>query len=94
LDGLSSAVYIESLQFFLIVLGIAPLVYIVCIKAGGWEGILQHVENAKLHVWKGMSIPATSQIGVDTFSLVFGIGFVQSFGYWCTDFLVVQRAMD
>jgi SSS family solute:Na+ symporter len=42
------------LQFFLIVLGIAPLVYIGMHRAGGWEGIVQNVDNAKLHLWKGI----------------------------------------
>lgn len=93
LGGLTSAVYNEVLQFFLIVLGIAPLVYIGMVKAGGWHGILQNVDNAKLHVWKGMGSAATNPMGVDAFSMVFGLGFVLAFGYWCTDFLVVQRAM-
>src|SRR5215213_7897879 len=93
LGGLTSAVYNEVLQFFLIVLGIAPLVYIGLHKAGGWEGIVKNVEDAKLHVWKGMGSASTNPMGVDAFSLVFGLGFVLAFGYWCTDFLVVQRAM-
>lgn len=93
LGGLTSAVYNEVLQFFLIVLGIAPLVYLGMQKAGGWQGIMQNVDNAKLHVWKGMGSAATNPMGVDAFSLIFGLGFVSSFGYWCTDFLVVQRAM-
>jgi SSS family solute:Na+ symporter len=93
LGGLTSAVYNEVLQFFLIVLGIAPLVYLGLHHAGGIEGILQNVDHAKLHVWKWMSSASTNPMGVDAFSLVFGLGFVLAFGYWCTDFLVVQRAM-
>ena len=93
LGGLTSAVYNEVLQFFLIVLGIAPLVYLGLHKAGGWEGIVKHVEDAKLHVWKGLDSPAHNPMGVDAFSMIFGLGFVLAFGYWCTDFLVVQRAM-
>jgi SSS family solute:Na+ symporter len=93
LGGLTSAVYNEVLQFFLIVLGIAPLVFIALNKAGGWEGIVQHVDDAKLHVWKGLSTPASNPMGVDAFGMVFGLGFVLAFGYWCTDFLVVQRAL-
>lgn len=93
LGGLTSAVYNEVLQFFLIVLGILPLVFIGLDRVGGWEGIVQNVDNAKLHLWKGMSSPTTNPMGVDAFSLVFGLGFVLAFGYWCTDFLVVQRAM-
>jgi len=93
LGGLTSAVYNEVLQFFLIVLGIAPLVYLGFQKAGGIEGIVKNVDNAKLHVWQGMSHASTNPMGVDAFSLIFGLGFVLAFGYWCTDFLVVQRAM-
>jgi SSS family solute:Na+ symporter len=93
LGGLTSAVYNEVLQFFLIVLGIAPLVYIGMQQAGGLHGILANVENAKLHLWKGMSNPADNPMGTDAFSMIFGLGFVLAFGYWCTDFLVVQRAM-
>jgi SSS family solute:Na+ symporter len=93
LGGLTSAVYNEVLQFFLIVLGIAPLVYIGMRQAGGWEGIMHNVDNAKLHLWKGMGSASTNPMGVDALSLVFGLGFVLAFGYWCTDFLVVQRAM-
>ena len=93
LGGLTSAVYNEVLQFFLIVLGIAPLVYLGLDKAGGWEGIVANVDNAKLHLWKGMGSAATNPMGVDAVSIIFGLGFVLAFGYWCTDFLVVQRAM-
>jgi len=93
LGGLTSAVYNEVLQFFLIVLGIAPLVFIGMQKAGGWEGIMHNVDNMKLHVWKGMGSASGNPMGVDGLSLVFGLGFVLAFGYWCTDFLVVQRAM-
>jgi SSS family solute:Na+ symporter len=93
LGGLTSAVYNEVMQFFLIVLGIAPLVIIGLHKAGGMQGILHNVENAKLHLWKGMAHSSTNPMGVDAFSLIFGLGFVLAFGYWCADFLVVQRAM-
>jgi SSS family solute:Na+ symporter len=93
LGGLTSAIYNEVLQFFLIVLGIAPLVYLGLKKAGGWQGIVQHVDDAKMHVWKGLSDPASNPMGVDYMGMVFGLGFVLAFGYWCTDFLVVQRAM-
>jgi len=93
LGGLTSAVYNEVLQFFLIVLGIAPLVYIGFHQAGGLHGIIANVENAKLHLWKGMAHASTNPMGTDAFSLIFGLGFVLAFGYWCTDFLVVQRAM-
>ena len=67
LGGLTSAVYNEVLQFFLIVLGIAPLVYIGFHQAGGLDGIIANVDNAKLHLWKGMAHSSTNPMGTDAF---------------------------
>src|SRR5207248_301075 len=50
-------------------------------------------EGSYTHAWRGMTHASTNPIGVEWFGLVMGLGFVLSFGYWCTDFLVVQRAM-
>lgn len=93
LGGLTSAVYNEVLQFFLIVLGIAPVVIIGLNKVGGWEGIVSHLSPQMVSTWRYMGSPAENPMGVDVGSMLFGLGFVLSFGYWCTDFLVVQRAM-
>ncbi len=93
LGGLTSAIYNEVLQFFLIVAGFAPLVFIGLRNVGGWHGIKQTLGPAYTHSWRGLSSPHTNPLGVEWFSLVMGLGFVLSFGYWCTDFLVIQRAM-
>jgi SSS family solute:Na+ symporter len=103
LGGLTSAIYNEVLQFFLIVFGFAPLVIVGLNEVGGWSGLQVkltqlavsqgHPAGAYTHAWKGMDAPAHNLIGVEWFGLVMGLGFVLSFGYWCTDFLVVQRAM-
>jgi solute:Na+ symporter, SSS family len=93
LGGLSSAIYNEVLQFFLIVAGFLPLVYLGLRDAGGWAGIVASVPEPLTHTWRGFGSAATSPMGVDAFGLAMGLGFVLSFGYWCTDFLVVQRAM-
>jgi SSS family solute:Na+ symporter len=93
LGGLSSAMYNEVLQFFLIVAGFMPLVYLGLRDAGGWRGIAASVPAPLTHAWRGFGSAATSPMGVDAFGLGMGLGFVLSFGYWCTDFLVVQRAM-
>src|SRR6266542_251699 len=93
LGGLSSAIYNEVLQFFLIVAGFAPLVYLGLRDAGGWPGIVRTVPPAFTHAWVGLGSAATNPMGVDAFGVAMGLGFVLSFGYWCTDFLVVQRAM-
>jgi len=93
LGGLVSAIYNEVLQFFLIVAGFLPLVLLGLKDVGGWSGIKQQLPTAYTHSWRGMSNPHTNLLGVEWFGLVMGLGFVSSFGYWCTDFLVVQRAM-
>ena len=93
LGGLTSAIYNEVLQFFLIVAGFLPLVLLGLYNVGGWEGIKARLTSDYVHTWVGMSSPGTNRLGVEVFGLAMGLGFVLSFGYWCTDFLVVQRAM-
>ncbi|MEK7239960.1 MAG: sodium:solute symporter family protein [Gemmatimonadota bacterium] len=103
LGGLTSAIYNEVLQFFMIVFGFIPLAWIGMRTVGGWEGLTAKLSEAAVtqglpagaytHAWQGMESAATNPIGVEWFGLVMGLGFVLSFGYWCTDFLVVQRAM-
>ncbi|MEA2724458.1 MAG: solute:Na+ symporter, family [Gemmatimonadales bacterium] len=103
LGGLTSAIYNEVLQFFLIVFGFIPLVWLGLHAVGGWDGLTARLAevstargfpaNAYTSAWSNMGDPASNPVGVEWFGLVMGLGFVLSFGYWCTDFLVVQRAM-
>ncbi len=93
LGGLTSAVYNEVLQFFLIVLGLSPLVIVAIHDAGGWQNIKAQLQPQLTHAWKYMGHADSNPMGINFMSLIFGLGFVMSFGYWCTDFLVVQRAM-
>src|SRR6185503_5792059 len=103
MGGLRSAIYNEVLQFFLIVFGFLPLVLLGLKQVGGWSGLksklavvaTQHgmAAGAWSHSWAYAGSPHANPMGVEWFGLVMGLGFVLSFGYWCTDFLVVQRAM-
>lgn len=93
LGGLTSAIYNEVLQFFLIVFGIAPLVYVGLHHVGGWAGIQAVLSPQMTHAWKYMGSASENPMGIGIFGMIMGLGFVLSFGYWCTDFLVVQRAM-
>src|SRR6202453_3791101 len=93
LGGLTSAIYNEVLQFFLIIAGFAPLVWIGLRNVGGWQGIKHTLPSTMTHSWKGMTPPSTNSLGVEWVGLAMGLGFVLSFGYWCTDFLVIQRAL-
>jgi len=97
LGGLTSAIYNEVLQFFLIVAGLFPLVWLGLQNVGGWDGLKQMLTQEGhanfVHAWAGMDDPTKNPMGVEWFGLAMGLGFVLSFGYWCTDFLVVQRAM-
>lgn len=93
LGGLTSAIYNEVLQFFLIVAGFVPLVWIGLRNVGGWNGIKATLPASMTHSWRGMEHANTNSLGVEWIGLTMGLGFVLSFGYWCTNFLVVQRAM-
>jgi SSS family solute:Na+ symporter len=103
LGGLTSAIYNEVLQFFLIVMGFSPLAIMAVMKAGGWSGMAARLSTMTLpdgingdvmtHSWKYMAHTNQNSMGIEVFGLVAGLGFVMSFGYWCTDFLVIQRAM-
>ncbi|HEY3756562.1 MAG TPA: sodium:solute symporter family protein [Opitutaceae bacterium] len=103
LGGLTSAIYNEVMQFFMIVFGFAPLAWLGLRDAGGWAGLKARLASVSVanHFapdtwtasWKHMGAASQNPMGVEWFGLVMGLGFVLSFGYWCTDFLVVQRAM-
>jgi SSS family solute:Na+ symporter len=105
LGGLTSAIYNEVLQFFLIVGGFVPLVFLSLKDAGWWSGIKERLQqvavshqppfpkDAFYRTWEYTGSAADNPMGVNWFSLAMGLGFVLSFGYWCTNFLVVQRAM-
>ena len=93
LGGLTSAIYNEVVQFFLIVFGFAPVVFLGLRDAGGWEGVAARVPETYLHSWSNLGSATANPMGVEWFGMLMGLGFVLSFGYWCTDFLVVQRAM-
>jgi SSS family solute:Na+ symporter len=112
--GLTSAIYTEVLQFFMIVLGFAPVVWLGLKDVGGWHSMtttlqsvavnpstiyikdagISYAPDAWTSAWTPvLAGPAHNPMGVDWFAMIFGLGFVLSFGYWCTNFLVVQRAM-
>jgi len=93
LGGLTSAIYNEVLQFFLIVAGFLPLVFLGLKNIGGWSGLKAQLPSTFVHSWQGMTNAQSNPLGVEWFGLVMGLGFTLSFGYWCTNFLVVQRAM-
>jgi solute:Na+ symporter, SSS family len=93
LGGLTSAIYNEVVQFFLIILGFAPLSILAVSKAGGWHGISARLQPVMTHSWRYVGHATENPMGVELFGLVAGLGFVLSFGYWCTNFLVVQRAL-
>jgi solute:Na+ symporter, SSS family len=103
LGGLTSAIYNEVLQFFLMVFGFAPLVFLGLREIGGWEGLKAalgevavsqgYASGAWVQTWSMTGDAAANPMGVEWFGIAMGLGFVLAFGYWCTDFLVVQRAM-
>ncbi len=100
LGGLSSAIYNEVLQFFVILAALIPITVVGLHVVGGWDGLKAKVTGAKglgglaLHPWQGTGVGhVTNPIGANWIAIVFGLGFVLSFGYWTTNFAEVQRAL-
>ena len=100
LGGLTSAIYNEVLQFFIIVASLLPLTLVALHDMGGWGGLKDKVEGSALkegglHAWQGIGVGnVTNPIDANWIAIVFGLGFVLSFGYWTTNFAEVQRALS
>ncbi|WP_328603915.1 sodium:solute symporter family protein [Amycolatopsis sp. NBC_00345] len=98
LGGLSAAIYNEVLQFFVIVAALLPLTIVGLVKVGGWQGLVDKVTGspggtAQLHSWPGDNLTGFGNNFLSVLGIIFGLGFVLSFGYWTTNFVEVQRAM-
>jgi SSS family solute:Na+ symporter len=100
LGGLSSAIYNEVLQFFVIMAALIPLTIVGLHDAGGWGGLKDKIGQSKLgeaglHALQGTDPGhVTNPIGATWIGIVFGLGFILSFGYWTTNFAEVQRALS
>ncbi len=98
LGGLFSAIFNEVMQFFLIWFGALLIPILGLIEAGGWSGMVVRIrENFPgqdfTHMWRTMGSFADNPMGIHWTGIVFGLGMTLSFGYWTTDFLVVQRVI-
>ncbi|WP_179661633.1 sodium:solute symporter family protein [Nocardioides panzhihuensis] len=106
LGGLKAAIYNEVLQFFVIVAALLPLTLLGLYRVGGWDGLTSKIEQAatanpdtvapaadQLNSWPGSALTGFSSDILSVIGIVFGLGFVLSFGYWTTNFVEVQRAM-
>ncbi len=98
LGGLLSAIFNEVLQFFLIWLGAIVISVLGLVEAGGWSGMVHRIHQNfpaqdYTHLWSGLGSFTTNPMGIHWTGIVLGLGFVISFGYWTTDFLVVQRVL-
>ena len=98
LGGLKSAIYNEVLQFVLIWVGAALVPILGLIEVGGYRNLTHQISHNLgrtdyVHLWSTLGHFNTNPMGVHWSGIVFGLGFVISFGYWTTDFLVVQRVL-
>jgi len=98
LGGLRSAIFNEVLQFMLIWLGALLIPIMGLIEAGGWSGMQQRIatnlgSGSYTHLWSTLGSFSDNPMGIHWTGIVLGLGFVISFGYWTTDFLVVQRVL-
>jgi SSS family solute:Na+ symporter len=99
LGGLTSAIYNEVLQFFIILASLVPLTIVGLHNVGGVHGLSERVRSstlgdAGLHAWQGLGIGSHNSLGSNWIGVVFGLGFVLSFGYWTTNFAEVQRGLS
>jgi solute:Na+ symporter, SSS family len=93
LGGLAASIYNEVLQFILIVVGLSPLAFYGLREFKGWKGLAAALPAGLSHTWRGLPVASPLSATMDGIGNVLGLGFVLSFGYWCTDFLLVQRAL-
>ncbi|SCL69511.1 sodium:solute symporter family protein [Micromonospora chersina] len=98
IGGLSGAIYNEVLQFFVIIAGLVPITVLGLVKVGGVSGLMDAVRGSKLgeaglHAWQNTG-STDNPLGAHWLGIVFGLGFVLSFGYWTTNFAEVQRALS
>jgi len=98
MGGLFSAIFNEVLQFFLIWLGALLIPILGLIEAGGWSGLVARIQQNfpqgdYTHAWRTLGGFADNPMGIHWTGIVLGLGWVISFGYWTTDFLVVQRVI-
>lgn len=98
LGGLLSAIVNEVVQFVLIWAGTIAIPIFGLIETGGWSGMLARIAARSpaqdyTHMWRNMGAAADNPMGVHWTGMVFGLGLIGAFGYWTTDFLVVQRVM-
>ena len=94
LGGLRSAIFNEVLQFALIWLGALLIPILGLIEAGGWGGLQARIAGSYTHLWSTLGNFGDNPMGIHWTGIVLGLGWVISFGYWTTDFLVVQRVLS
>jgi SSS family solute:Na+ symporter len=99
LGGLRSAIINEVLQFVLIWAGAALIPILGLIEAGGWTNLKAQIavnvqSNTYTHLWSTLGTFKGNPMGIHWTGIVFGLGMIISFGYWTTDFLVVQRVLS
>jgi SSS family solute:Na+ symporter len=91
--GLRATIYNEILQFSLTIAGLLPLAYLVFRDFHGVHGVLRSLPYGMSHIWTSLPVGQPHTATMDVFGLVIGLGFVLSCGYWCTDFILIQRAL-
>jgi solute:Na+ symporter, SSS family len=99
LGGLTSSIYNEVLQFFVIMASLIPLTIVGLHNVGGIHGLSERIKGSTLgdsglHAWEGLGIGGHNSLGSNWIGIVLGLGFVLSFGYWTTNFAEVQRALS
>lgn len=91
--GLRATIYNEIIQLGLTIAGLMPMAFAVYRDFHGVSGIMRQLPSASTHIWITLPLMQPKTATMDVVGVVFGLGFVLSFGYWCTDFILIQRAL-
>jgi len=94
MSGLMSAIFTEIIQFFLIWFGLFLVSILGIIEIGSPAEIMNRIPATFATLWSTSGDPSLNGMMITWVGIVLGLGFVLSFGYWTTDFLVVQRAFS
>lgn len=86
--GVRASIFTSVFQLFIMIAGLSPLLYLtVHFNAATWAH-----RTERWHLWKPLPL-AIPRAPLDCVGVLLGLGFVVSFSYWCTDFVMIQRAL-
>lgn len=86
--GVRASIFTSVFQLFVMIAGLTPLLFFtVHFDAASWAH-----RSSRWHLWEPLPF-FSPHAPLDCVGILLGLGFVISFSYWCTDFVMIQRAL-